>query len=264
MSSDNIEALIVSGCGINCERETAFAFDRAGAKTRIAHIRSLLDNPDEMLRYRLLCFPGGFSFGDDKGAGQLLANKIQEHAGFVNKLETFVAQGNAILGICNGFQLLIKLGLLPGNEIQGLSLVSNRSGKFENRWSHHTISPHSIFTQNLGKKSLYLPVRHGEGRFIAKEPQLIDALFRQRRVVMQYADTHGRITEHYPDNPDGSECSIAALTDKTGRILGMMAHPEAAILHTHHPAWTSHPRQGDLDGFILLKNGIDWLKRNKN
>jgi len=247
-----LKALIISGYGINCEKEMALACSTAGFESVLIHTQTLLTQNVNLAPFDLIVFPGGFSFGDELGAGKVFANRIayakqSEGAHLKDRLLEFVDSGKCILGICNGFQLLVKLGLLPG------ALAHNESGRFEDRWVHHKVcSSPCVFTQGL--THLYLPVRHGEGKYISTE---------SARVPLKYSTQEGRATQEYPYNPNGSEDAIAAVTDSTGRIFGMMAHPEAALFFTNDPRWTREReqrlRRGDpipqyADGYALFYN----------
>ncbi len=241
-----VKALVITGCGINCDREIGAACRAAGAEVEFVHTNKLLSETLSWEDAQLLVFPGGFSFGDELGAAKVFANRLQHLS---EKLQQFVDNGNCILGICNGFQLLVKLGLLPGPNKQTASLACNDTGRFECRWVHHKVLPsHCIFTQ--GEKSLYLPIRHGEGKFVSEETE---SLFQNRQVVMQY--------EH---NPNGSMDSIAAICDPTGRILGMMAHPEAALYFTNDPRSTRMKQTSKFgSGFPIFKNAVTYLKEQE-
>lgn len=253
-----IKALVLKGNGINCEREMASACTLAGAKTTVSHLSYLLDGTISLSDYQLLLLPGGFTFGDDLGAAHALACRIKYGRGgiILRDIKAFVADGNCILGICNGFQLLLKLGLLPG------ALIPNAQGRFENRWCHHKILPsHCIFTRGID--TLYLPVRHAEGQFI-----ITNESENKNLIALKYATAQGHETLSYPENPNGSVEAIAGMTDATGRILGMMAHPEAAILPSQHPQWcrlktgsccSLHP-----DGRKIFDNAITWLSRDSS
>ncbi|MCB1111768.1 MAG: phosphoribosylformylglycinamidine synthase I [Chlamydiales bacterium] len=265
-----VNALIITGYGINCEKEMAAACEMAGARTTILHAHLLLKGRIALEDYQLLGFPGGFSFGDELGAGKAFANRLTYAEGKLKEqLREYVDNGNCILGICNGFQLLVKLGLLPGlGNAQTLSLTGNDSGRFESRWVNHTVTASPcIFTQGIDQ--LYLPVRHGEGKLIAKDEETQQALEKGNHIVLKYADNKGLPTQRYPENPNGSPNAIAGLCDTTGRILGMMAHPEAALLYTNHPQWLRHKEQANRNrrplpkegpGLILFKNAIEHLK----
>jgi phosphoribosylformylglycinamidine synthase I len=242
-----VKAVVVTGCGINCDKEMSVACREAGFEVETIHASKLFGDAFPWGEAQLLLFPGGFSFGDELGAAKVFANRL---LGIKNRLKEFVDQGNCILGICNGFQLLVKLGLLPGGENQTASLACNDTGRFEARWVNHLVVPSKcIFTQGL--ESLYLPIRHGEGKFVSDDTEL---LFRNQQVVMQYEK-----------NPNGSMDSIAAICDPTGRILGMMAHPEAALYFTQDPRWT---RMKDSlttygSGFALFQNALNYLKEQE-
>lgn len=261
----NPAVMVFSGLGINCEKELAHAFQQAGADVITLHIQAFLNNNIDLKDYSILCFPGGFSFADELGAGKVLANRLAHAAGDLKgKLLNFVEQGNAILGICNGFQLLVKLGLLPGNSTsQSVSLSHNDSSRFENRWVHHRVQPtNSIFLRDLSH--LYLPIRHGEGKLVGE--------YDPKYIPLKYTTAAGMPTQSFPDNPNGSSNAAAALTDPTGRILGMMAHPEAALYFTQDPRWSNErqrliragkemPRFGD--GYALFRNAVAYFKEQK-
>ncbi len=253
-----IKAIVFSGYGINCEREMAFAVERAGGSAEIVHLGTLLEGGKVQFgEAKFLLFPGGFSFGDELGAAKALANRLER---LKESLWEFAEKGGLILGVCNGFQLLVKLGLLPAlysSTRQSASLISNDSGKFIARWVLHRALPStSVFTRGISE--LLLPIRHGEGKLIVQNPEDLPLLFETGQVPLQYAD-----------NLNGSMQSIAALADPSGRILGMMAHPEAATLSTHHPEWT---RQKELakrnrqpfptfgDGLQIFSNAIRTLE----
>ncbi len=237
------KALVLTGYGINCERETALACRLAGADTHLLHVRHLMTMSVDLGDYDLICFPGGFSFGDELGAAKAFANRLQHgESGIKEHLLAFVGRGGLILGICNGFQLLVKLGLLPGGDKQRASLTHNVSGKFDNRWCHHrVVESHCVFTQGI--ESLYLPIRHGEGRLVLAPGEEAAALLDNGLAPLQYVD-----------NPNGSVADIAALCDPTGRIFGMMAHPEAALFPHNHPQW--HRGEGVAEGLQLFKNAF--------
>jgi phosphoribosylformylglycinamidine synthase len=240
-----VKAYVITGYGINCDKEMAVACREAGFEVESIHASKLFTDEFPWGEAQLLLFPGGFSFGDELGAAKVFANRL---LAIRNRLQTFVDEGNCILGICNGFQLLVKLGLLPGGEKRTASLACNDTGRFEARWVNHLVIPSKcIFTRGL--ESLYLPIRHGEGKFISNETEL---LFQNKQVVMQYET-----------NPNGSMDSIAGICDPTGRILGMMAHPEAALYFTHDPRWTrmkgaSLPNYGS--GFAIFENALKYLR----
>lgn len=253
----SVRALVLHGYGINCEREMALGASLAGAQVHTVHAKAWLLGQVHLSDFDLLLLPGGFSFGDELGAAKAFANRIT----FSKKrddLLSFIEKGKCVFGICNGFQLLVKLGILPGwaepcTKPQA-ALMQNAHGKFESRWVLHKVLPsHCVFTQNL--EELYLPIRHGEGNFIVDDP---DRLFLEGHIVLQYA----------PENPNGSQHAIGGICDQTGRVFGMMAHPEAALFFTHLPHWTrykeyhkrrSSPLPVDGPGLALFKNAINYL-----
>jgi phosphoribosylformylglycinamidine synthase I len=267
MTKAKVKALVISGYGINCEKELGLACQLAGADPTIAHARRFLSEEISLDNFQLLLFPGGFSFGDELGAAKVFANKMTYCSALTafslkQRLKKFVGDGNAILGICNGFQLLVKLGLLPGSDgnesKQTASLAVNDHGRFENRWvEHQAPSTHCPYTKGLSH--LYLPIRHGEGKFIASTP-ILQSLIQNKQIVLKYAH-----------NPNGSLENIAGVCDPTGRILGMMAHPEAALFFIHHPQWmrikeqlkrTQQPLPIYDDGFVLFKNIVGHLENH--
>lgn len=272
-----VKALVVTGYGVNCEKEVAVGCEVAGATAEIVHAQKLLLNAIPLEQYHLIVFPGGFSFGDDLGAGKAFANRLSHprEKGAISakeRLQNFVDKGGCILGICNGFQLLVKLNLLPGfsppSPKQEVSLVFNDSNRFENRWVHHRVLPTScVFTKGLNQ--LFLPIRHGEGKFIVSEEEVVQRLFDKNQIVFQYCSPNGEATQQFPNNPNGSIKSIAGICDNTGRILGMMAHPEGFLFFPNHPNWVSLKekiqREKEFeepvgDGFLLFKNAVDYLK----
>ncbi len=262
----NIRALVLSGYGINCEKEMAKGATLAGAEVVTAHAKSWLLGEIDLSGFDFLLFPGGFSFGDELGAAKAFANRIA-FSKQSEDLARFVEKGNCILGVCNGFQLLVKLGLLPGLEKgAAASLIRNTSGRFEARWVHQKVLPSKcVFTKGL--TDLYLPVRHGEGNFIMPGS---DRLMEEGLIALQYTTPCGSLTEEFPHNPNGSKFSIAGITDPTGRVLGMMPHPEAALFFTQLPNWTREkeekkragqpiPTYGP--GLSLFKNAINYLRQ---
>ncbi|MBG0775809.1 MAG: phosphoribosylformylglycinamidine synthase subunit PurQ [Desulfovibrionaceae bacterium] len=265
----HVKTLVITGYGTNCEVESAHAANVSGSDaTDVVYFSDLTAGRVKLVEYNFLIFPGGFLDGDDLGAAQAAAlrwryAKNRDGEPLVDRLKLFFEQGGIILGICNGFQLLVKLGLLPavGEAYfeRQVSLANNASARFEDRWVHLTVNPKSpcVFTRGLDR--LYLPVRHGEGRIVARDQATFDAMVAADLVALQYADAEtGEPTMEYPANPNGSPLAIAGLTDPSGRILGLMPHPEAYNHPTNHPGWT----RGETSrlGVELVRNGIDWLK----
>lgn len=255
-----VKTLILYGYGINCDNETRYGFSLAGAEAEKVHLNQLINSEKRLKDYQILVIPGGFSFGDDIGAGKVLAMKIKYN--LAQPLQEFIYDGKLIIGICNGFQVMIKLGILPEFDKdftnQEATITFNDSGRFEDRWVYLKINQKSpcIFTKGI--ESLYLPVRHGEGKFISKNEKIKRRLIRQNQVVAQYVDDEGNLTG-YPSNPNGSEDNIAGICDETGRIFGLMPHPEAFLYPQNHPRWTRMKIQ-EGQGLKIFKNAIDFVK----
>jgi len=242
------KALVLTGHGTNCERETAHTARIAGAdEATVCHFADLIQGTVRIAEHNFLLFPGGFLDGDHLGAAQAAAarfthSRTPEGHSLLEDIRELHRRGGIILGICNGFQLLAKLGLLPalpGEEAKQLvSLSHNDSARFEDRWVHlrcHAESP-SVFTRGLDR--LHMPVRHGEGKLVPREESILDRLEDEGLIALTYSDAAGRAVSRYPANPNGSPRAIAGLCDPTGRILGLMPHPEAFHHPTNHPQWT--------------------------
>jgi phosphoribosylformylglycinamidine synthase subunit PurQ / glutaminase len=264
-----VRALVLTGYGINCEVEMAHGFKMAGAVPTIAHVRDLLDGLVDLHSFHILAFPGGFSFGDHLGSGRVLANELRQGPIWA-ELEKFIADGKYIWGVCNGFQAMVKLGLLPGLMgfgTQEVTLMHNDSGRFEDRWAHLAVNDKSPCVYTKGLTRLYFPCRHGEGKLVAKDNRVMGKVLALGHVPLQYSQgEEGLPTEEYPANPNGSPMGIAALCDSTGRIFGMMPHPEACLDFTNHPYWTKLKIQAKRvghevptigQGFMLFKNVVE-------
>ena len=263
------KSLILFGNGINCEHETAHANRLAGFNPELVHIDELIERPALIHRFSFINFPGGFLDGDDLGSGkaQAVKWKHQKIAGtgrrFIDELVKFVDKGNIIIGICNGFQLLIKTGLLPAigktYGAQTATLASNDSGRFEDRWVYLKANrfSHCIFTSDMDK--IYLPVRHGEGKCIVDSAENLSKMKEKGHIVLQYAGEDGEITMRYPDNPNGSAEAIAAICDDTGRVFGLMPHPEAFVHRVQHPRWTRDVVEMEGDGLRIFKNACKYI-----
>jgi phosphoribosylformylglycinamidine synthase subunit PurQ / glutaminase len=251
-----IKALIMRAPGTNCDEETAFAFERAGSATELVHINQLVAGARRLPDYQILAFPGGFSYGDDLGAGKVQANELI--ARLCQEVIPFIDKGGLILGICNGFQVLVKAGILPGPVTGGqtVTLTNNNSGRFECRWVYLAGNPRSqcIFTRGVAR--MYLPVAHGEGKLVAP-PEILDQL----DVALYYADAEGEPCSVYPACPNGSMRAIAGLTDATGRIFALMPHPERYISPTQHPRWPGEGPGQVGDGLKIFQNAVAWAKR---
>jgi phosphoribosylformylglycinamidine synthase subunit PurQ / glutaminase len=248
-------ALILRAPGANCDEETQFAFEQAGALADRVHIQQLREQPRLLLQYQVLVIPGGFTYGDDVAAGKILASQLHHFLGDI--LRQFRARERLILGICNGFQALLKAGLLlqPDEDGPLATLAHNESGKFEDRWVHLQANPERcLFLQ--GYTRLYLPVAHGEGRFVVREPWILKGLEQTGQVVLRYADAAGNLAS-YPDNPNGSQEGVAGICDATGRVLGLMPHPERHVAPTQHPQWTRAGLAPEGDGLRLFRNAVE-------
>jgi phosphoribosylformylglycinamidine synthase subunit PurQ / glutaminase len=235
-----VKACVITGYGINADEELVEAFRLAGASPERRHVRELLEDPRPLDRYRILAFPGGFSFGDHLGSGLVFAGLCR--GPLKEALEEFIERGNLVIGICNGFQVLVKLGILPnlsGRWEQEVSLVHNDSGLFENRWVRVQSEPTSPCVWTRGIDAVELPVRHGEGRLVAATDGILHAVEAQGLVALRYARRWGgQGPAPYPDNPNGSIHDIAGICDSTGRVFGLMPHPEAFLFPHNHPRWT--------------------------
>ncbi|MBI6545310.1 MAG: phosphoribosylformylglycinamidine synthase subunit PurQ [Cyanobacteria bacterium NC_groundwater_1444_Ag_S-0.65um_54_12] len=241
MVEKRVRALVLTGYGINCEQEMAHGYRLAGARVTIAHLSDVIEGDINLDDFQILNFPGGFSFGDHLAAGRALANKLKVTRSFWNRLKKFIKDGKYIWGVCNGFQVMVKLGLLP--MIEGkfgepeVTMLANDSGIFEDRWVRLLVNHNSpcVYTRSLNE--LVLPCRHAEGKIVVR-PDLRERLMAAGYVVLQYADEVGVPTEKYPFNPNGSEAGVAGICDDTGHIFGLMPHPEAHLFFTNHPNWT--------------------------
>lgn len=272
----SVNALVLTGYGLNCDHETAYAFKLAGAKAVRVHINSLIAGSVRLEDFQIMAFVGGFSWGDDHGAGVIQAVRMKTNLG--DKIFEFVASGNLVLGICNGFQTIVNMGLLPGFEQDGsmqsgetrtAALTFNDCGNFRDAWVTLKVNPKSpcIFTQGLDL--LELPVRHGEGKFYSNESPL-DRLMDSNQVVMQYALPDGGPAQgRFPFNPNGSVYDIAGICDPTGRVFGLMPHPEAFNHWTNHPNWTRIKEKakregkamdsGPTPGIRMFQNAVDYI-----
>jgi phosphoribosylformylglycinamidine synthase len=238
--------LVLRAPGTNCDHETAHAWQRAGALASTWHVDRLIESPDDLDGFQILTIPGGFSYGDDLGAGQILAVRLASILG--EALRRFHDRGGLVIGICNGFQVLVRSGLLPGGPPPRVAtLAHNDSGRFEGRWVHLLPRPgRTPFV--MFDDPIELPVAHGEGKFVTDDPRLPESLETAGQIVLQYAGSDGTPTQHYPANPNGSARAVAGLCDPTGRIFGLMPHPERFVDPWHHPRWTRSAAGATHDG----------------
>lgn len=257
-------ALIIRTAGTNCDRETAFAFEQAGAKVAYLHINRLLERPSLLHDYQMFAIPGGFSYGDDINSGRIFANQIVHH--LTDELRRFVEAGKPIIGICNGFQVLVKTELLPGplagQTGQTSTLTHNDSHRFIDRWVH--LSPRSgkcVWTRDL-PKILELPIAHGEGKFVPSSEQVRRALWEQDQVALVYVRPDGSSAGgESPANPNGSVDDIAGVCDATGLVFGLMPHPERHVTPLQHPAWTrQRPLASEGVGSIIFRSAVGYVR----
>jgi phosphoribosylformylglycinamidine (FGAM) synthase-like amidotransferase family enzyme len=269
-----VRAVVIAGNGTNCEREAANACRLAGAEiVDIVHIAELLAGRTRLDDYHFLNLAGGFLDGDDLGSAKAGANRLRNapvHGSterLIDQLRRFIADGKLILGVCNGFQLMVKMGLLPAldrnYEEQVTTLTFNAGGRFEDRWVYLKADPASPCVFTRGLKGLYLPIRHGEGRFVARSEEVREKIEERHLAPLKYSDSDYRApTMKYPMNPNGSMASVAGLCDETGRLFGLMPHPEAYVHRTHHPRWTREenlPEEGM--GLWLYQNAVAFIRR---
>lgn len=252
------KALILTGYGINAEKELKWAFDLAGAQGTIVHLEDLIENKEMLKSYQILGFPGGFSFGDHIASGKVFANLVKYN--IFDEIKEFIAADKLVIGICNGFQVITKLGLVPSfdNSYEPVaSLIDNDSGKFEDRWVYLNVENNKS-PWLTGLKKLYVPVRHGEGKFITRDAATLERLKKNGQVALRYT-TEDASPAVYPYNPNGSVYDIAGITNEKGNVLGLMPHPEAYISKELHPRWT----EGIVDehtGLDIFKNAVSYFK----
>jgi phosphoribosylformylglycinamidine synthase I len=251
-----VRTLILRAPGTNCDAETVFAFQQAGATVSLAHVNKLIRREERLNDYQIMVIPGGFTYGDDIAAGKVLANELRIKLG--EDILRFIQDGKLILGICNGFQVLVKAGFLPGfsqDGSSGLTLANNDSGKFECRWVFLAANKQRPCVYTRGIDRMYLPVAHGEGKLVA-----LPAVLSDLNVVLSYCDERGNTDVGYPYNPNGSVRNIAGICDSSGRVFGLMPHPERHIRGTQHPQWTRLGAREYGDGFQVFRNAVEWAK----
>ena len=265
--------MVLRTAGTNCDKETAFAFETAGAEAELVHINELTKGSTRRLSdYQILALPGGFTYGDDIASGKILANELKFK--LEETLQKFIKDGKLIIGICNGFQILVKAGLLPNlsGDFQTIdaTLTLNDSNKFEDRWvylkttNHQSLTTACIWTKGINK-IIRLPVAHGEGKFIPRSSEILKILKRDGLIALEYTDGGGW-KRGYPFNPNGSIDNIAGICDKTGRVFGLMPHPERHISFYQSPDWTRMVRKWaakkEGDGLLIFKNGVNFAKKH--
>jgi len=260
------KVLVLTGYGINCEEETKFAFEKAGARADLVHVNDLIEAPEKLDEYQIIAFPGGFSYGDDTGSGNALAWKIRNNLG----IERFIEGDKLVMGICNGFQVLVNLGLLPALNSQygprQVALKHNNSARYLDRWVDLEFNGKSPWTANIGRISL--PIAHGEGNFYAS-PEILNEINARNLIAARYVEGEICRYQNLPANPNGSLEDIAGITDETGNILGLMPHPERAISFTQLPHWTFLKEQcqrsgkeipEEAKGIKIFENGVKYFE----
>jgi len=267
-----VSALVLTGFGLNCDEETTYALQIAGAKPRRVHLNSLIDRECRLEDYQVFVIGGGFSWGDDHGAGVIMAMRIKHR--LKDEILGFVERAGVVIGICNGFQVLVNLGLLPGFEPSRLTrevaLINNDCGGFRDQWVNLVLDPSSPCVMTKGMElTVEMPIRHGEGKFYA-EDQVLQRIEEGRQVFIRYAGPNGKPAGGgFPHNPNGSVNDIAGICDPTGRVIGLMPHPEAYNNWTNHPNWVYHRevnrRQGkglpeEGAGIQLFRNVVNYFQ----
>jgi phosphoribosylformylglycinamidine synthase I len=253
---NKVKVLMLRAPGTNRDVDTRIAFEQCAAEVDDALVTELFRREKKLAEYHVAVIPGGFTYGDDISAGRIMANEIRLRLG--EDINKFVADGRLVLGICNGFQVLVKTGILPGingKSSQPVTLTNNDSGRFECRWVYLKVNEKSPCVFTKGIKRMYVPVAHGEGKLVA-EADVANKL----NIVVQYVDEKGNTGAGYPHNPNGSINDIAGICDATGRVFGLMPHPEDFIRPTQHPRWMREtPRKSDY-GLQVFQNAVGWAK----
>jgi phosphoribosylformylglycinamidine synthase subunit PurQ / glutaminase len=255
--------LILRAPGTNCDLETAYAFESVGAKVSSVHVNRLIDDPTLGSGFQILCFPGGFSYGDDIAAGRILAQRLKVH--LRDLVDEFRGEDRLVLGICNGFQIMMRLGIFfPGHEAEPpATLALNQQARFEDRWVHLiNANSNSIFLRGVDK--MFLPMAHAEGRFVTQTAEARDQLLAQGQLGLRYCTETGPATDEplgFPDNPNGAELNVAGISDPSGRVFGLMPHPERHLDPTHHPYWTRRTEQPEFgEGRVVFANAVSFFE----
>lgn len=243
--------------GTNCDEETAYAFEKVGGRPSLVHVNLLRSGREKLADYQILVIPGGFTYGDDIHSGKILAVELTSF--LKEQLENFVDSQKLVLGICNGFQVLVRTGLLPEGKTGNISvtLMSNDSGRFECRWVRMIVEDtHCVFTRGMAGRVVNFQAAHGEGKFYTDRGTL-EEIERRGQVVFRYVDSSGNPTTAYPDNPNGSLNAIAGICDRTGRVLGLMPHPERYVELYQHPNWRRNDRDHEEPhGLAIFRNAV--------
>lgn len=257
---------VITGYGINSDNELSHCFALAGADPRRVHINDLILRKPSLADFDLIAVPGGFSFGDHIASGRIFANKLKAH--LADDLARAAQRHVPMIGICNGFQVLVKLGLLPGESAapgadgfaQTSTLTYNDSGRFEDRWCHLARDPGAKCLWTKGIERIYLPIRHGEGKFIPRDGEQLAALRGNGQISLRYCAADGSAPAGYPENPNGSTDDIAGICSADGRIFGLMPHPEAHMLATNHPQWQKLGLKGEGEGVRIFRNAVEAVR----
>jgi phosphoribosylformylglycinamidine (FGAM) synthase-like amidotransferase family enzyme len=264
-----VTTCVITGFGINADDELKKAFELAGSPSQKVHINDLIKDPQMLFSFSILAFPGGFSFGDHLGSGKVFAGLFKKK--LKNALDHFISSGKLVIGICNGFQVLVKMGFLPnlsGTWEQEVSLIHNDSGVFEDRWVKVAFTKNSPCIWTIGLESMEMPVRHGEGKFIIGNDEVDRIICEEKLNAVTYVTKNGSSGKTglsanslipYPENPNGSVRNIAGICDRTGRVFGLMPHPEAFIFPENHPRWQRESIDRG-EGLELFRNGVRYFK----
>jgi len=251
----NPKVLVMSGYGLNCEEETKFGFDSVGGKADIVHINDLIMEPHILAQYQILVFPGGFSYGDDTGSGKAYANKFKNHLS--KELEEFIAGDTLTIGICNGFQIIASLGIVPG------ALTYNKNGKYIDRWVDLSALGRSPWLSGID--TISLPIAHGEGCYTISKKEY-DKLKKKKQIAFTYFKGEICTFQNLEKNPNGSKYDIAGVLAYNGRVLGMMPHPERAMFIYQSPLWQKNKKKKTSkngEGLQIFKNAINYFKDRK-
>jgi phosphoribosylformylglycinamidine synthase len=253
-----VRVLVFSGYGLNCEEEAAYGFERAGGKADIVHINDVIDGKVKLENYDIITFPGGFAYGDDTGSGKAYGNRVKNH--LMKPLQKFLDSGKLVIGICNGFQILTQIGILPG------TLTFNESNRYSDRWIDMKVEGNSPWL--TGIKTLSCPIAHGEGKYVAPAKTLKD-LAKNKQIALRYFKGEMSSYQNLPANPNGSTENIAGVLSYDGRVLGLMPHPDRNLFMTQNPNWPLLKEQAkragkklayDSAGLQIFRNGIEYFK----
>jgi len=258
-----VKVLVLRTAGTNCDEETCHAFHLAGAQAERVHVNRLIEQPKLLADYQILSIPGGFSYGDDIAAGIILANQLIHH--LRDTVKEFIDADKLVLGICNGFQVLVKAGLLPalpnGNHngvLQQTTITINDSGKYEDRWVYLQPGTDKCIFINPNER-IYIPIAHAEGKVCFTDDSVLQQVRDNGQVAFRYVDKDGQFGD-FPVNPNGSTDHIAGLCDPTGRVLGLMPHPERHVHQTHHSHWTRPEAKNDHNGLSIFTNAVNYFQ----